>query len=180
MTAALAPMWVTSRAAGITALVLAGLSVSLGLLLGGRLLSFRGRAAELRALHEVLALGTFAALFVHGAALLADPWLHPGLIGVLVPFAGAYRPLATGIGQIAALGLIGLGLTHYARRRIGPARWRRARRAIPIFWALAVVHGLTAGSDAMRPYYLLITLPVILAALALLAARWLRPAHSPA
>jgi hypothetical protein len=52
--ATLAPLWVTSRAAGIAAIVLAGLTISAGLLMATRSPLVRGRATELRALHEAL------------------------------------------------------------------------------------------------------------------------------
>jgi sulfoxide reductase heme-binding subunit YedZ len=172
MIATLAPFWVTSRAAGIAAIVLAGLAISAGLLLAVRAPIVRGRAAELRALHEALALATFAAVAVHGLALLADPWLKPGVVGVLVPFAAPHRAFATGLGQLAALGMAGLGLTFYARRRLGTVRWRRAHRFIPIAWALALAHGIATGTDGTSAWFLASTLPVALAALVLLAARW--------
>ena len=177
MIATLAPLWVTSRAAGIAAIVLAGLTISAGLLMATRSPLIRGRATELRALHEALALATFAAIAVHGLALLLDPWLKPGLLGVVVPFAAPHRAFATGLGQLAALGMAGLGLTFYARRRLGIARWRRAHRFIPIPWALALVHGVATGSDGTSAWFLAATLPVALAALALLAARWREPAE---
>ena len=44
--------WITSRAAGTAALVLAGASVTLGLSMGGRLV--RGASADRRTLHEAL------------------------------------------------------------------------------------------------------------------------------
>ena len=44
--------WITSRAAGFAALVLASLAVSLGLLMSTKLL--KGKATELRAIHEIL------------------------------------------------------------------------------------------------------------------------------
>lgn len=177
MTAAFAPFWVTSRAAGIAAIVLAGLTISAGLLLAARSPLVRGRGAELRSLHEALALATFAAIALHGVSLLLDPWLKPGLAGVLVPFAAPHRALATGLGQLAALGLCGLGLTFYARRRLGTARWRRAHRFIPIPWALALVHGIAAGTDGTSAWFLASTLPVAGAALVLLASRWRVPAR---
>jgi methionine sulfoxide reductase heme-binding subunit len=176
MTATLAPFWVTSRAAGIAAIILAGLSISAGLLLATRSPLARGRAAELRSLHEALALATFAAVALHGIALVFDPWLKPGLAGVLVPFAAPHRAFATGLGQLAALGMAALGLTFYVRRRLGTQRWRRAHRFIPTAWALALVHGIAAGTDGTSAWFLASTLPVAAAALVLLVSRWREPA----
>lgn len=142
--------WITSRAAGVTALLLAGLSVAAGLLLS----SPRFRDRGLRPVHEALALATLAAIGAHAGALLLDPWLKPGLPGILIPFQIAYRPVAVAAGIVAAYGLAFLGLTYYLRSRIGPAAWRKMHRFTALFWALGVLHGLTAGSDAGAAWFL--------------------------
>jgi methionine sulfoxide reductase heme-binding subunit len=160
------PLWTTSRAAGLAALLTASLAISCGLLMALRVPALRRRAASLRAIHQSLANATFALIGVHAFALLFDPVLKPGLAGLLVPFAAPYRPFATALGQIAAYGMLALGATFYIRRRIGAQRWRSAHRLLPIFWVLAVVHGLLVGSDATRPWALAaLAAPVIAAAL---------------
>jgi sulfoxide reductase heme-binding subunit YedZ len=58
-----------------------------------------------------------------------------------------YRPLWTGIGVVAGYIAFALGLTFYARRRIGPARWRKTHRLIVVVYVLGAVHALGAGSD---------------------------------
>ncbi len=171
MIAAVAPIWVTARAAGIAALLFASLSVALGVLMSNRSVRARLGGLELRAVHEALALGTLALVAVHGIALAFDPVLKAGVAGVVIPFAGPYRPLATVAGQLAALGLAALGLTYYVRGRIGPARWRKAHRVVPAFWALAVVHGLTVGTDATSVWFLAALAPPVMAAAVLVSDR---------
>src|SRR4051812_1301783 len=165
------PVWTTSRASGLAALMTASLAITCGLLMALRVPALRRRAPELRAAHQALANATFALIGVHGVSLLLDPVLRPGLAGVLVPFAGPYRPLATALGQVAAYGMAGLGLTFYVRRRLGAARWKRAHRFVPVFWALGVLHGILTGTDGSRPWALALILPPVLAATAVLAAR---------
>ncbi|MDX6680131.1 MAG: hypothetical protein QOG94_170, partial [Solirubrobacteraceae bacterium] len=143
--------WITSRAAGVSALVLASLAVAAGLAIGLRGGPLRGRSAQLRTLHEALSLATLAALGLHALALLGDGWLAPGLAGIAVPFAGAYRPLWTGLGIVAGYGLAALSLSYYFRAQIGVARWRALHRFIAVFWLLGVVHTLGAGTDAGEP-----------------------------
>jgi methionine sulfoxide reductase heme-binding subunit len=144
--------WLTSRAAGVTAFALASVSVGLGLTMAGRIARGPGRARLLRTIHEQTALGALIAIVVHGVALLGDRWMHPGLAGISVPFAMSYRPLATGIGIIAGYLAALLGLSFYARRRIGARLWRRAHRWTIVVWLLAAVHALTAGTDASTPW----------------------------
>lgn len=169
--------WITSRAAGIVALTLSSTSLGAGLMIRSRGEARRLAGADVRALHEALSLAALAALAVHGLALLGDAFLHPSLLEISVPFAGAYRPLWTGLGILGGWGLALLGLSFYAREWIGAARWRYLHRFIAVFWALGVVHTLGAGTDAGQLWLLaLIAVPVLPAAL-LLATRLLIAAN---
>jgi methionine sulfoxide reductase heme-binding subunit len=163
------PVWTTSRAAGLAALITVSLAISCGLLMALRIPALRRNAHALRAIHQSLANATFALIGVHALALLFDPVLRAGLTGILVPFAAPYRPVATALGQVAAYGMFALGATFYVRRRVGAARWRSAHRWLPLFWLLAVAHGLLVGTDATRPWALAaLALPVAAAALLVL------------
>jgi methionine sulfoxide reductase heme-binding subunit len=163
--------WITSRAAGGAALLLASAAVAVGLMLSAK----RPAASknDLRAIHEALSLTTLAMVALHGLSLLGDSYLHPGLAGIAVPFAGAYRPLWTGLGIVAGYGLAALGLTYYARDGIGTVRWRKLHRFVALFWVLAIVHTVGAGSDAAQVWFLLLSGAMIIPAASLLALRWL-------
>jgi sulfoxide reductase heme-binding subunit YedZ len=184
MTATLTPIWFTSRAAGIGALLAASLTVALGVLMATRTkIPGLGRI-ELRALHEAVAIATLVLIAVHGLALLSDPVLSAGLGQVLIPFASPYEPFGTALGQIAAYGIAGLSLTYYARRLLGAKRWQKAHRAIPVFWVLGVLHGLIVGTDAWTWWFLAAVAPPAGAAWVLLITRWMperppRTTHRP-
>jgi methionine sulfoxide reductase heme-binding subunit len=165
------PVWTTSRASGLAALVTVSLAIACGLLMAMRVPALRRRTTELRAVHQALANATFALIGVHAVSLLLDPVLRPGLAGVLVPFASPYRPVGTALGQIAAYGILALGATFYIRRRIGTARWRRAHRLLPAFWLLAVAHGLLVGTDTTRMWALVALAAPLATAAALLVTR---------
>jgi len=166
------PVWTTNRASGLAALLTASLAISCGLLMALRVPALRRRAPELRAAHQALANATFALIGVHALSLLLDPVLRPGLAGLLVPFAAPYRSFATALGQIAAYGMLALGATFYVRRRVGTQRWRRAQRWLPVFWLLAVAHGLLIGTDTMTMWALAALAPPVAAGVALVVTRW--------
>jgi methionine sulfoxide reductase heme-binding subunit len=126
--------WVTSRAAGATAMVLSSAAVGVGLTMGGKLM--KRWAVDRRSLHEVLSLSVMIAIAVHGLALLGDSWLHPSLAQVTVPFAASYKTILTSIGIIAGWGFIILGLSFYARKRIGITRWKLIHRFTALAWLL--------------------------------------------
>jgi sulfoxide reductase heme-binding subunit YedZ len=163
--------WITSRAAGGAALLLASASVALGLMMSSRRKTSNKR--DLRAIHEALSLTTLAMIALHGVALLGDSYLNPGLAGIAVPFVSAYRPFWTGLGIIAGYGLAVLGLTYYLRDRIGAVRWRRLHRLTAVFWLLAVGHTIEAGSDAAQIWFLAVSGALVIPAALLLALRWL-------
>ncbi len=168
--------WITSRAAGVSALVLASVAVAAGLAIGAK----SPRAKQLRTLHEALSLATLAALALHGLALLGDGWLSPNLADIAVPFASEYRPFWTGLGVIGGYGLAALSLSYYARARIGVARWRVLHRFVALFWMLGVMHTLGAGSDAGQPWFLLLATLVVLPPLVMLGLRWRSRVELPA
>ena len=116
--------WLASRSAGMVAYLLLSAAVLAGLAMALRLGSPKLRRS-LRLLHEPLALLALGATAAHGLLLLGDPWLKPGLGGLLVPFASSYRPVWTGLGVLAAYLAAALSLTYYARGRLGARRWRR-------------------------------------------------------
>jgi methionine sulfoxide reductase heme-binding subunit len=174
MSTALTPhlFWITSRAAGFAALILASLAVALGLLMSTKLR--RGRIAELRVTHEVLSLSTIAALIVHAVALLGDHYLHPSLADISIPFASGYRSAWTSLGIVAGWALLILGLSYYARNRIGALRWRKLHRFTALAWIAGLVHSLGEGTDAGQLWFLAMVAIVVVPALALLATRLLR------
>jgi sulfoxide reductase heme-binding subunit YedZ len=146
--------WLASRASGIVALALITASVTLGLWMAARVVRRPGLPPVLAAIHEHTALAGLIAIAVHGLTLLGDRWLHPGPVGIVVPFAMDYRPVWTGLGIIAGYLAAALGLSYYARRRIGTRRWRSLHRLTILVYVLGVAHTLGAGTDAREPWML--------------------------
>jgi methionine sulfoxide reductase heme-binding subunit len=156
--------WLASRASGLLALVLVTISVGIGLMMAGKVMRRPGLSRKLIAIHEQTALAGLIAIAIHGITLLGDPWLNPGVAGVTVPFAMDFRTAFTGLGVIAAYLAMALGLSFYARKRIGARLWRKAHRATVVVWALGLVHALGAGTDASAPWFrwwVIVTTPPI-------------------
>ncbi len=139
--------WLASRSAGIAAFLLVATSVVLGLYMAANLGRRPGYKRVLVKVHEQVALAALVAITAHGLFLLGDRWLSPGLTGIAIPFTMPYRPAWTGVGILSAYLAFALGLTFYARRRIGAARWRKTHRLIVLVYVLGAVHALGAGTD---------------------------------
>lgn len=159
--------WLASRATGIVAMVLLGLSVALGLAMSGRLGRRPGLPAQLKRFHEAATLVTLGLVAAHGGLLLGDGFLRPGLEGVLLPFQLGYRPLWTGLGIVGGWLMAILGLSFYVRRRIGTATWRWLHRWTLAVYVLALVHVVGAGTDGRTGWMLALlvalTAPIVFA-----------------
>jgi methionine sulfoxide reductase heme-binding subunit len=148
--------WYVARAGGMLAYLLLSSSVVAGLLLSGRARLERWPRFALEDVHRFL--GLLAGLFIviHGAALLLDRVVPISLWQVLVPGTDSYRPLPVAFGIVGAELLASLALTNRYRKRLPYRVWRRAHYLNFAVWVLALVHGLTAGTDATTPWALLV------------------------
>jgi sulfoxide reductase heme-binding subunit YedZ len=157
--------WLASRSAGIVALVAISLSVIFGLMMANGLPRRPGANKLLVSLHEASALAGLVALAIHGVTLLGDPFLHPTFKEIVVPFTIAFKPVYVGLGIIGGWIAAILGLTFYARKRIGPKLWRKVHRATIIAWVLSVIHTLGSGTDAneqwLRVSMLAMGIPIV-------------------
>ncbi len=150
--------WIGARSAGVIAIVLVSAAVSLGLAQAARESRRPGMAVVLRQLHQYIAVGALAAIAVHGVLLLGDSWLQANVINLLVPFTLDYRPLYTGLGVIAAWAVALLGLSYWARARIGQKRWKVIHRFTLLAYVMAVIHSLGAGTDGSSAWLRVVVL----------------------
>jgi methionine sulfoxide reductase heme-binding subunit len=159
--------WLTSRAFGIVAVVMLGVSVAVGLTMSGRLIKRPGIGAKLRRFHEASTLVTLGLIVAHGGLLLFDSYLRPGITGITLPFAISYRPVSTGLGIIGGWLAAILGLSFYARRRIGARTWRKLHRFTIVVYLLVLGHVLGAGTNGSSPWMLgmltALTAPIVFA-----------------
>lgn len=164
-------VWYAARAGGILAYLLLTTSVCLGLLMSGKARLKRWPRFALEDVHRFL--GILAGIFVavHGGALLLDSFVPFSLTQVLVPGTSSYRPLAVGLGVVAAELLVALALTNRYRKRIGHRVWRRLHMLNLGVWALALLHGLTAGTDASTAWALVLYAGTVWLVLALFVHR---------
>jgi methionine sulfoxide reductase heme-binding subunit len=159
--------WFASQALGIVAILLLGISVALGLAMSSRIIRRPGLPANLKRFHEASTLVTLGLIAGHAGLLLFDGYLRPGLAGITLPFALSYRPMFTGIGIIAGWLAAILGLSFYARKRIGVKTWRSLHRFTIVVYLLAIGHVVGAGTHG-RSWWMLamltaLTTPIVFA-----------------
>ena len=144
--------WYAARAGGMLAFVLLTSSVVAGLMLSSRDRLKHWPRFALEDVHRFLGLLTAVFIVIHGGALLVDGYLPFSLGQLLVPGTAPYRPLAVSFGVVVAELLAALALTNRYRASLSYRFWRRAHYLNFAVWVLALVHGVTAGTDAFTAW----------------------------
>ena len=154
--------WYLARASGLVSYALLAASVLLGLLLSTRFAKEWPGSATAFTLHEhASVLGVAFALF-HAVMLLGDRHTTFTVVEVLLPFGAAYRPFAVGLGQLALYGTTLLVASFYVRKRIGQRTWRLLHFGSFAVFALALAHGLAAGTDRAAMQFGIVPAAVVL------------------
>ena len=163
--------WLLSRSAGVVALVLVAASTLMGLALANGLVKSPQARKSITTFHEQTANAGLAAIGLHGVTLLGDAFLNPSVTDLLIPFTIDYRPVYIGIGILGGYAAAILGLSFYARKRIGGKRWRKIHRATPVVYAMGLIHTFGAGTDAGSSWLRAFMLATAIPAAALLTRR---------
>ena len=158
-------LWFTARGAGLAAMLVLTVATALGALGSIRTLSPATRVI-IQYVHRTAAGLGLALIAVHVSTLLLDAKAHISLAGALVPFAAHYRPNAVALGSSAMYLLLLVAALGAARGRlasspVGAATWRSLHVLSYPAWAIAVLHGLLAGTDRSQPWVVLLTISCV-------------------
>jgi len=142
------PLWYTTRALGVVALLLLTATVALGVA-GTRRVETQAMPRVVRAgLHRNLSL--LAAVFVatHVLTSVLDPFAGIGFLSAVIPFTSPYRPLWVSLGAIAFDMLLAVIITSLLRTRLSFRAWRGVHWLAYACWPIALWHGLGTGTDS--------------------------------
>jgi predicted ferric reductase len=141
--------WYLSRSSAFVAFALLWLSMVFGLLITNKMARAWPGGPTAFDLHQHVSLLALGFALFHGLILMGDSFIHFNLAMVMIPFAGAsYRPVWVGLGQLGFYLMALVALTFYVRKSIGHRAWRVIHGLSFVLFALALVHGLAAGTDA--------------------------------
>lgn len=148
--------WIILRAAGVGAYLMLFLSVSWGLIATTAAFGKRVSRASATTVHQFMATCGLFLLAIHVGGLLIDAFMPFGPKDVLIPLHGTFRPIAVTFGICAMYVSVFVIVASWLRKRLGTKWWRRTHLlAVPSFTS-ALVHGLFAGTDTVRPWMWLI------------------------
>jgi sulfoxide reductase heme-binding subunit YedZ len=174
------PLWYTTRATGLVAMVLLTASMALGLLSSaGYQRPGLPRFVTL-GLHRNSSLLALAFTAIHVVTTITDGYVHITVVDAFIPFVSSYRPLWLGLGTIASDLMLALIITSLLRSRMSLRTWQAVHWTAYACWPVALLHGLGTGSDAAVRWVLVLTLLCVGVVTALsgwrLAVGW--PAHA--
>lgn len=145
--------WNVLRAAGFGAYFVLFASVVLGLTgttsLGGKRMTKQGAVG----VHQFLATVGLLLVAVHLVGIAMDAWIDFRIHDLFLPMLqDAYKPVAVGVGIVAMYGMVLVTVASWTRTRLSARFWRATHLlAIPTF-VLAMLHGIFAGTDTVRPF----------------------------
>lgn len=144
--------WYLSRASALAAYGLLWLSMALGLLISNKLARLWPGGPAAFDLHQFTSLLGLAFALFHALILMGDKYINYDLAQVLVPFnSTGYKPVWVGLGQIGFYLLAIVGLSFYIRKQLTQRRWRTIHYLSFLTYALALLHGIFAGTDSALP-----------------------------
>lgn len=160
-------LWFTARGAGLSAMLILTIATALGAF-GSMRLRSAGTRVVVQYVHRTAAVLGLGLIVVHVSTLVLDSKSHITLSGALVPFAAHYRPSAVALGSIAMyvflfVAALGLARGRLAASPAGAATWRGLHLLAYPAWAVAIVHGLLAGTDRSQAWVVLLTIACIAA-----------------
>ena len=158
--------WYLARSAGMAAAVLMVGALVLGILAATRALKDIDRPAWLVALHRWFSVLTVIAVVTHLGALVADSYVHFGLVELLIPGASTWRPLAVALGVIALYLFAVVHVSSLAMRRLPKVWWRRLHTLSYLSVWAAMLHAGSAGTDTTNVVYRSVATLLTMAAVA--------------
>jgi methionine sulfoxide reductase heme-binding subunit len=145
--------WHLARASGIVAWLTLTASVLWGIFLSTKILQEHRRPAWLLDLHRWLAALTIGFVTIHLGALVADSYLHIGLVDLLIPYAADWKPGPVALGVAALWILTAVEISSLALRHLPRRAWRAIHlTSYAAFW-LTSLHAALAGTDTTQPLY---------------------------
>ena len=146
--------WFATRAAGLTAFVTLSLSMVLGLTMSSRSAPRIVSKLFVFEMHQFVSSISLVLIGVHAGALLFDSFIRFTTIDILVPFAASYERGWVGVGVAGGWLSLMTAISFWFKAQIGPRAWRKLHYATFGAYVLALIHGMTAGTDTtLAPVY---------------------------
>jgi len=173
-------MWYLSRATGMVAWVVLGITCLWGILLITRMLKPADRPAWLLDLHRYLGVLSLVTVGAHMATLVGDNWVYFGWRELFVPQASRWQSGAVTWGVLAFYLMVIVQVSSWMMKWIPRRLWHGIHLLSYVLFVMVTVHGFLAGSESTNLVFFAIACGVIAILLFAFVARVLqgRARHS--
>jgi len=144
-------MWWMARALGLLAFVALWASVLFGVFTSGKGGGGLFDKATIIHLHGRWAIAAQIATALHVIFVVADPISGVTPLAAALPLTSATLTGPVALGTLALWGLVLILVTTALSRRLSRTAWRAVHAAAFGTFVLALVHGVTAGTDTQAP-----------------------------
>ncbi len=148
--------WDASRSAGFAAYLLLWASVVTGMSIHLRLRPTSSPLTYILEAHRITSTLGLSFVFAHVFSLLLDPVVHFKIADAFIPFSSDFRPIQVGLGTISQWLLVLVLATTAFSGRFSYGLWRKLHYLSFPCYLLALVHGITSGTDSAAPFALII------------------------
>jgi DMSO/TMAO reductase YedYZ heme-binding membrane subunit len=139
-------MWYLSRASGMVAWIILGITCLWGILLITRMLKPADRPAWLLDLHRYLGVLSIVATGAHMAALIGDNYVYFSWRELLLPNASPWKTTAITWGVLGFYLLLIIQVSSWAMKRMPRKLWHGIHLLSYLLFAMVTVHGFLVGS----------------------------------
>ncbi len=138
-----------ARMGGFVAYALLWLSMALGISISSKLARLWPGGPAAVDVHQYVSLLGIGFTLLHVLSLLGNAALGYTIASGLLPFSGSsYRPFWMGLaGKTGLYLMLVVGLSFFVRARLGHKLWRAIHSLSFVSFALALTHGMAAGTD---------------------------------
>ena len=169
-------MWYLSRASGMVAWIVLGITCLWGILLITRMLKPADRPAWLLDLHRYLGVLSIVTTGAHMATLVGDNWEHWGWSELFIPFTKLEYSNSAAIawGLFAFYLMVVIQLTSWVMKWLPKKLWHAIHLLSYVLFVMVTIHGFKAGSDSTNIVFFTVAVGAIAILLFALVARVLQ------
>lgn len=169
-------MWYLSRASGMIAWIVLGITCLWGILLITRMLKPADRPAWLLDLHRYLGVLSIVTTGAHMATLVGDNWEHYGWSELFIPFTKLEYSNSAAIawGVFAFYLMVIIQLSSWVMKWLPRKLWHGIHLLSYVLFVMVTIHGFMAGSDSTNIVFFTVAVGAIAILLFALIARILQ------
>jgi len=164
-------LWYTTRASGLTALILLTLTMVLGITTTTRARARNWPGFAQQEMHRRISMIAVVFLGIHVVTSVLDTYVNISWAAIVIPFTSSYVRFWIGVGAISLDLMIAVFATSLLRARMRPGTWRAIHWLAYLSWPVALAHTFGMGTDSRESWVIVLGMVCVASVAAGLAWR---------